>query len=123
MGCVRKRTRLACRGASSADDIKKVKFLRFDAQKYPLVIHHPRSTSGNKWRIAKTIREKLFPKNPCFSTGKRAFPFAALTKTLENSPVMFWKKSPTREKHRENGPFATSALFGRGEKSRRVGQR
>jgi hypothetical protein len=75
------------------------------------------SATGKIWRIVKYLREKVFPKNPRLSRRKRAFVIAAFEKTLEFSPVMFWKKSPTREKHRKNRPFSTSALFGRGEKS------
>jgi hypothetical protein len=62
---------------------------------------------------------KSFPEKPLLFSEKRAFAIAALTKTLENSLVMFWKKSPTREKHRKNRPFSTSALFGRGEKRKK----
>jgi hypothetical protein len=61
--------------------------------------------TGKIWRMVKYLREKVFPKNPRFSRGKRAFALAAFEKTFEFSLVMFWKKSPTREKHRENGYF------------------
>jgi hypothetical protein len=91
---------------------KKVKKTKNDAQKNPSSTarwHAPSFSDGegNGKNMAdrKTLREKVFPKNPRFSRGKRAFASAALTKTLEISLVMFWKKSPTREKHRENGPF------------------
>jgi hypothetical protein len=77
-------------------------------------IHGPPSTNGQKMADRKIPSGKTISEKTSLFSGKRAFAFAALTKTLEISLVMFWKKSPTREKHRENGffrhpPFSAAA--------------
>jgi hypothetical protein len=81
-----------------------------------------REGNGQKTADRKIPSGKSFSEKARFSRGKRAFALAALTKTLENSPVMFWKKSPTREKRRKNRHFSPPPIFSRSEKSCRAGQ-
>jgi hypothetical protein len=80
-------------------------------------IHHPPTV---KTADRQKPSGKTFSQKNRFSRRKRAFALAAFEKTLENSLVMFWKKSPMREKPRNNGLFSMPPFSDSSEKRKKV---